>query len=143
MNRREKCEVEEVERLRAKGRWMNVELSERDKERQARKKGNNQRIQRKVGGRIADSAPPIGFPSQEPRRAMDVCVCLSGADGRVVEGRATLFRHHREVGKVQIPAGWASMMLYSIRVVSSIKEKGEEKVGVGGRGKYPAAPPHP
>jgi hypothetical protein len=34
------------------------------------------------------------------------------------------------------------MMLYSIRVVSSIKEKGEEKVGVGGRGKYPAAPPH-
>jgi hypothetical protein len=30
---------------------------------------------------------------------MNVCVCLSGADGRVVEGRATLFRHHREVGR--------------------------------------------
>jgi hypothetical protein len=26
------------------------------------------------------------------RRAMDVCVCLLGADGRVVEGRSTLFR---------------------------------------------------
>jgi hypothetical protein len=25
---------------------------------------------------------------------MDVCVCLVGADGRVVEGRATLSRHH-------------------------------------------------
>jgi hypothetical protein len=32
---------EEVERLRAKGRWMNVEL--RDKDRQARQKGKNQR----------------------------------------------------------------------------------------------------
>jgi hypothetical protein len=29
-------------------------------------------------------------------------------DGRVVEGRATLFPHHREIGRVQIPAGWAS-----------------------------------
>jgi hypothetical protein len=38
MNRREKCEVEEVERLRAKGRWMNVELSERDKE-ESKKEG--------------------------------------------------------------------------------------------------------
>jgi hypothetical protein len=26
--------------------------------------------------------------------------------------------------------------------VSSRKEKGEERVGVGGRGKYPGAPPH-
>ncbi|KAJ3629729.1 hypothetical protein MTP99_014100 [Tenebrio molitor] len=34
---------------------------------------------------------------------MDVCVCLVGADGRVVEGRATLSRHHREVSRVQIP----------------------------------------
>jgi hypothetical protein len=39
---------------------------------------------------------------------MDVCVCLSGADGRVVEGRATLFRHHCEVSRVRIPGrmGW-------------------------------------
>jgi hypothetical protein len=29
-----------------------------------------------------------------------------------------------------------------IRVVLSRKEKGEERVGVGGRGKYPGAPPH-
>jgi hypothetical protein len=28
------------------------------------------------------------------------------------------------------------------RVVSSRKEKGEERVAVGGRGKYPGAPPH-
>jgi hypothetical protein len=34
-----------VERLRAKRRWMNVEMSERDKDRQARKNGKNQRIQ--------------------------------------------------------------------------------------------------
>ncbi|KAJ3629429.1 hypothetical protein MTP99_013822 [Tenebrio molitor] len=33
---------------------------------------------------------------------MDVCVCLVGANGRVVEGRATLSRHHREVSRVQI-----------------------------------------
>jgi hypothetical protein len=35
---------EEVERLRAKERWMNVKLFKRDKLK-ARKKGNNQRIQ--------------------------------------------------------------------------------------------------
>jgi hypothetical protein len=28
------------------------------------------------------------------------------------------------------------------RVVLSRKKKGEERVGVGGRGKYPRAPPH-
>jgi hypothetical protein len=39
---------------------------------------------------------------------MDVCVCLSGTDGTVVEGRAKLFRHHHEVGRVQIPPGWAT-----------------------------------
>jgi hypothetical protein len=48
------------------------------------------------------------FQGRNLRRAMDVCVCLSGADGIVVEGRATHFRHHREVGRFQIPAGWAS-----------------------------------
>jgi hypothetical protein len=40
---------EEVERLRAKGRWMDVELSERDKDKQARKKGKNQRMQKQQG----------------------------------------------------------------------------------------------
>jgi hypothetical protein len=29
-----------------------------------------------------------------------------------------------------------------IRVVLSRKEKGDERVGVGGRGKYPGAPPY-
>jgi hypothetical protein len=42
-------------------------------------------------------------------------------------------------------AGWAShgccVLLYSCCVVQK-KEKGEERVGVGGRGKYPGAPPH-
>jgi hypothetical protein len=33
---------------------------------------------------------------------MDVCVCLVGADGRVVEGRATLSRHHREVSNREV-----------------------------------------
>jgi hypothetical protein len=33
-------------------------------------------------------------------------------------------------------------MLCYIRVVLSRKEKGEEREGVGGRGKYPGAPPH-
>jgi hypothetical protein len=41
-------------------------------------------------------------------------------------------------------AGWASPMdvCAVFRVVLSRKEKGEERVGVGGRGKYPGAPPH-
>jgi hypothetical protein len=29
-----------------------------------------------------------------------------------------------------------------VHIVSSRKEKGEKRVGVGGRGKYPGAPPH-
>jgi hypothetical protein len=33
------------------------------------------------------------------------------------------------------------VLLYSCCVVQK-KEKGEETVGVGGRGKYPGAPPH-
>jgi hypothetical protein len=37
-------------------------------------------------------------------------------------------------------AGWASHAVF--RVVMSRKEKGEERVGVGGRGKYPGALPH-
>jgi hypothetical protein len=57
----------------------------------------------------------------------------------------TLFRRHCEVGRVRIPAGWAShgccVLLCSCCVVQK-KEKGEERVGVGGRGKYPGAPPH-
>jgi hypothetical protein len=36
-------------------------------------------------------------------------------------------------------AGWA---FHGCCVVLSRKEKGEERVGVGGRGKYPGAPPH-
>jgi hypothetical protein len=40
--------------------------------------------------------------SKEETSSMDVCVCLAGADGRVVGGRATLFRHHREVSRVRI-----------------------------------------
>jgi hypothetical protein len=63
---------------------------------------------------------------------MDVCVCLSGAYGRVVEGRAvTLFRPPRgrqdsNPGRMGHP--WMSCC---VRIVSSRKEKGEERVGVG------------
>jgi hypothetical protein len=70
---------------------------------------------------------------------MDVCVCLSGADGRVVEGRATdtLPTPPRgQQGSNPRPDG------PPMDVVLSRKEKGEERVGVGGRGKYPGAPPH-
>ncbi|KAJ3634800.1 hypothetical protein MTP99_007745 [Tenebrio molitor] len=59
---------------------------------------------------------------------MDVCVCLSGADGRVVEGRATPFRHHREVSRVRIPGRMGlPWMLCCVRFVSS--RKGEERRG--------------
>ncbi|KAJ3620122.1 hypothetical protein MTP99_004112 [Tenebrio molitor] len=68
---------------------------------------------------------------------MNVCV---GADGRVVEGKATLSRHHREVSRVQIPNPM-DVVCCDIRVVSSRKRRGE-RVGVGSRGKYPGAPPH-
>jgi hypothetical protein len=85
------------------------------------------------------------FQGSNLRRAMDVCVCLSGADGRVVEEKATVSDQYREVGRVQIPAGWARghpWMSCCVRIVSFRKEKGEERVGVGGRRKYPGAPPH-
>jgi hypothetical protein len=68
---------------------------------------------------------------------MDVCVCLSGADGRVVEGRATLFRHHREVSRVQSP--WMFVLYF---VLCCPERKKKKRVCVGGRGKYPGAPPH-
>jgi hypothetical protein len=50
---------EGVERLRTKERWMNVELSERDKdtdkqERMERKKGENQRTQTDKTGRMTE-----------------------------------------------------------------------------------------
>jgi hypothetical protein len=60
---------------------------------------------------------------------MDVCVCLSGADGRVVEGRATLFRppppdrQGSNPGRMGHP--W---MPCCVRIVSSREEKGEERV---------------
>jgi hypothetical protein len=81
--------------------------------------------------------PPKGedfFEGRNLRRAMDVCVCLSGA---------TLFRHHREVSRVRIPGrmGLPWMLCGCIRVVSSRKRR-RERVGVGSRGKYPGALPH-
>jgi uncharacterized protein YbbK (DUF523 family) len=64
---------------------------------------------------------------------MDVCVCLSGADGRVVEGRATLFRHHREVSRVQIP--WMFVLYFMLCCP-------EREGGRGWPGKVPRTPPH-
>jgi hypothetical protein len=69
-----------------------------------------------------------------------MCVCLSGADGRVVEGRATLFRHHREVSRVRIPG--QKGLPWMLCVVVSSRKRRRERVGVGSRGKYPGAPPH-
>jgi hypothetical protein len=59
---------------------------------------------------------------------MDVCVCLVGADGRVVEGRATLSRHHREVSRVQIPGRMGlPWMLCVVVFVLCRPEKVEER----------------
>jgi hypothetical protein len=67
----------------------------------------------------------IFFQGRNLRRAMDVCVCLLGADGRVVEGRA------RSAG-FKSQAGWAShgcCVLYSCLVVQKGKRRRD-----GGRG---------
>jgi hypothetical protein len=69
-----------------------------------------------------------------------VCVCLSGADGRVGERRATLFRHHREVSRVQIPGRMGPSHGCLCCISCCVVQK--ERVGVGGRGKYLGAPPH-
>jgi hypothetical protein len=61
---------------------------------------------------------------------MDVCVCLSGTDGRVVEGRATLFRPPPRSRQGSNPGRMGHPCL--VRIVSSRKEKGEERVDVGG-----------
>jgi hypothetical protein len=42
------------------------------------------------------------FQRKEPPPGHDVCVCLSGADGRVVEGR---INNHREVSTGSNPVG--------------------------------------
>jgi hypothetical protein len=61
-----------------------------------------------------------------------VCVCLSGADGRVGERRATLFRHHREVSRVQIPGRMGpSRGCLCCSISCCVVQK--ERVGVGGR----------
>ncbi|KAJ3631071.1 hypothetical protein MTP99_012226 [Tenebrio molitor] len=69
------------------------------------------------------------FQGRNLRRAMDVCVCLSGADGRVVEGRATLFRHHREVSRVQIPGRMGLPWMFVLYFVLCCPERKKEKRG--------------
>jgi hypothetical protein len=64
---------------------------------------------------------------------MDVCVCLSGADGRGMEGRATLFRHHREVSRVRIPGQMGLPWMLCVVVFVMCRPE---------KGKYPGAPPH-
>jgi hypothetical protein len=58
------------------------------------------------------------------------CVCMSsGADGRVVEGRATLFRHHREVSRVRIPGrmGRPWMLCVVVFVLCRPEKRRKEK----------------
>jgi hypothetical protein len=69
------------------------------------------------------------FQGRNLRRAMDVCVCLSGADGRVVEARATLFRHHREVSRVQIPGRMGLPWMFVLYFVLCCPERKKEKRG--------------
>jgi hypothetical protein len=72
-----------------------------------------------------------------------MCVCLSGADGRVVEGKATLVRHHREVSRVRIPGRMGlQWMLCVVVFVLCRPEKGERRRegGRGWPGKIPRSP---
>jgi hypothetical protein len=77
---------------------------------------------------------------------MDVCVCLSGADGRVVAGRATLFRHHREVSRVRIPGRMVGLPWMLCVVFVLCRPEKRERRREGGRGwlgkvlRSPAAP---
>jgi hypothetical protein len=72
---------------------------------------------------------------------MDVCACLSGADGWVVEGRKTLFRPPSRGRQGSNPGRMGHPWMLCC-VCGVCCEKGVERVGVGGRGKYPGAPPH-
>jgi hypothetical protein len=50
------------------------------------------------------------FKGRNLRRAMDVCVCLLGADGRVVEGRInTLSATTARSARVRVRSGKAPM----------------------------------
>jgi hypothetical protein len=69
------------------------------------------------------------FEGRKFRRAMDVCVCVVGADGRVVEGRATLSRHHREVSRVKIPGRMGLPWMFVLYFMLCCPEKKKEKRG--------------
>jgi hypothetical protein len=62
---------------------------------------------------LVGSIPPKGedfFKGRNLRPAMDVCVCLSGADGRVVEGRInTLSATTARSARVRVPSGRVPM----------------------------------
>jgi hypothetical protein len=62
---------------------------------------------------LVSSNPTEGgdfFQERNLRRAMDVCVCLLGADGRVVEGRInTLSTTTARSARVRVPSGRAPM----------------------------------
>jgi hypothetical protein len=74
---------------------------------------------------------------------MDVCVCLSGADGRVVEARATLFRHHREVSRVQIPGRMGLPWMFVLYFVLCCPDRKKEKRGWAWvAGQSTPEPPH-
>jgi hypothetical protein len=96
------------------------------------------------------SRPGSGFESHRRGRIFSkvgtsagpwMCVYVFQGHGRVVEGRATLFRHHREVSRVQIPG---RMGLHGCLCCISccVVQKGKRR-RVGGRGwpgKVPRSP---
>jgi hypothetical protein len=58
-----------------------------------------------------------------------MCVYVFQGHGRVVEGRATLFRHHREVSRVQIPGRMGLPWMFVLYFVLCCPERKKEKSG--------------
>ncbi|KAJ3619025.1 hypothetical protein MTP99_005815 [Tenebrio molitor] len=70
-----------------------------------------------VGSNPTEGGGFFGEENPPPRPAMDVCVCLSGADGRVVEGRInTLSATTAMSARVRVPSGRVPMGVINVVV---------------------------
>jgi hypothetical protein len=92
----------------------------------------------KGGGFFLRKEPPPGHEGTSAGPWMCVYVFQGLTVGWWKEERHSSDTTARSAG-FESQAGWAS---HGCCVVLSRKEKGEERVGVGGRGKYPGASPH-